>query len=153
MLGLAKGDVRVDHPLEKQPLELILVEALDEGVGDGLLFWVVGVEFQHFDNIQGRCLFFQPFCECGQSFARLINESMLAVQMLLNILGTKSRKVCSFGLRHLQAGPTNPFSPVGRVASLNIEAMLPNPRCLPASTFRDSEAWELIPWEGLPMVG
>ncbi|KAK9443820.1 transposase-like protein [Metarhizium brunneum] len=49
------------------------------GVCDGLLFWVVDVEFQRFDNIQGRCLFFQPFCECGQSSARLINESMFPV--------------------------------------------------------------------------
>jgi hypothetical protein len=40
MLGLAKRDVGVDHPLEKQSLKVVPIEALDESVRDSLLFRV-----------------------------------------------------------------------------------------------------------------
>lgn len=44
MLKLMKGDVSIDPLFKKQSLEIILVKALDKGVGDGLLFWVISVE-------------------------------------------------------------------------------------------------------------
>ncbi|ODA82751.1 hypothetical protein RJ55_01260 [Drechmeria coniospora] len=51
VLGLAKGDVGIDYPLEKQSLKMIPIEAMNESVRDGLFFRVGSVEIQHLDNI------------------------------------------------------------------------------------------------------
>jgi hypothetical protein len=40
MLGLAKRDVGINHPFEKQSLKMVPIEALDESIRDSLLFRV-----------------------------------------------------------------------------------------------------------------
>jgi hypothetical protein len=47
---------------------------------------------------------------------------------------------------------TNPFPLRGRIAGLNVKAVLPNPRSLPANAFGNQETRELVPWEGFPIV-
>ena len=58
VLRLAKGNIGIDHPFEKQSLEVIHIEALNESVRDGLLFGVGGVQVQHLDDISRMGLLF-----------------------------------------------------------------------------------------------
>ncbi|KAF9775195.1 hypothetical protein IL306_006723, partial [Fusarium sp. DS 682] len=90
---LAKGNIGVNHPVKKQSLEMVPIEALDESVRDGLLFSVRSIKMKHLHNIPQRGLLLQPCPECRLPLAGLVDQFVLPEQMLLDILGANGREV------------------------------------------------------------